>query len=98
MVATYWVAACIGLHAFAMQCESDERADTDSDNPDPFIAEGISSSSDSDLNVELRPPRGRAVAGRLQDAKRRREELKNILFRAKERNARRHARRMEQLD
>lgn len=46
--ATYWVAACIGIHAFAMQCEDDERSDSNSDQ-DPFIAEGLSSSSDFDI-------------------------------------------------
>ena len=49
---TYWVAACISLHSFAMQCEEKER-ELDSDNSgseDPFITEGLSfSSSDSDV-------------------------------------------------
>jgi hypothetical protein len=48
-IATYWVSACIGIHAFAMRCEEEERGgdDLDSDNPDPFIAEGLSSDSGS---------------------------------------------------
>lgn len=27
--ATYWVAACIGLHAFAMQCEDEDNSGSD---------------------------------------------------------------------
>jgi len=47
--ATYWIAACVGLHAFAMQCEEDEHTDGDgSEYEDPFIAEGLSSSSSDD--------------------------------------------------
>ena len=47
--ATYWIAACVGLHAFAMQCEEDERIDDDDgQHEDPFIAEGLSSSSSDD--------------------------------------------------
>ena len=55
--ATHWVAACIGLHAFSMQCEARERADNESDNDemaDPFIVEGLSSDFDSDTNAN--PP------------------------------------------
>jgi hypothetical protein len=49
--ATYWVAACIRMHAFAMQCEAEEQVEEgDGRDPstDPFINEGLSSSSDSD--------------------------------------------------
>jgi hypothetical protein len=53
ILATYWAAACIGLHSFVMQCEEKER-ELDSDNSaseDPFIAEDLSfSSSDSDVD------------------------------------------------
>jgi hypothetical protein len=55
--ATYWIAACIGIHAFTMQCEDEERAEEDSNFEDPFIAEGLSSSS-SDSELPMRPPRG----------------------------------------
>jgi hypothetical protein len=51
-IATYWVAACIGIHAFAMLCEEEEQGgDFDSDNPDPFVQEGLSSDSDSNVNT-----------------------------------------------
>ena len=43
---TYWVVAAIGVHSFAMKCEKDEHGAEDSD--DLFIAEGVSSPSDSD--------------------------------------------------
>ena len=56
ILATYWVAACIGIHSFAMQCEEQERqldaSDSDLSPPeDPFIAEGLSSSSELDAGA-----------------------------------------------
>jgi hypothetical protein len=98
-IATYWVAACVGIHAFAIQCEEEERGgdDLDSDNPDPFIAEGLS--SDSGSSGEELNHRRRGVAGdRLSNGKELREELKAKLFRSKERRIRRRtARRAEEL-
>lgn len=90
--ATYWVASCIGIHAFAMKCEKQE-AEEDSDEyfDDPFIREGLSSTEDEDLNSYREPvpttgsipraARGRAAS--LAEAKRRREYLKEKLLRAK---------------
>lgn len=91
--ATYWVAACIGIHAFAMQCEAEERArdnlDGD-DDEDPFIAQGLSSDSDSDTNLNpLSFSQGPISGLRLRKAKARREQLKRRLFRAKDRRQRR---------
>ena len=44
--ATYWVAACIGIHSFAMMCESEEWEGNNSDtNENPFIAKSLSSLS-----------------------------------------------------
>jgi hypothetical protein len=97
-IATFWVSACIGIHAFALRCEEEERGgDADSDNPDPFIAEGLSSAdSESDANhVALAVPMGR---DRLSNGKAFREELKRKLFRAHERRRERRAtRRAEDL-
>ncbi|KZT20122.1 hypothetical protein NEOLEDRAFT_1076394, partial [Neolentinus lepideus HHB14362 ss-1] len=87
--ATYWVVACIGLHAFALRSEQEERACDDEVDQDPFIAEGLSSSSDSEANA-LRT-RQRRGGTRLQAAKARREELKHALFRAKDTRARHRA-------
>ena len=39
---TYWIALCIVIHAFAMQCEAKEQEDEDSEFEDPFIVEGLS--------------------------------------------------------
>lgn len=81
-----------------MRCEEEERGgDADSDNPDPFILEGLSSASsndDSDDNtVPQNAPGGR---GRLANGKAFRESLKRRLFRAQEkRRERRAARRAE---
>jgi hypothetical protein len=81
--ATYWIASCIGLHAFAMLCESGQDSDTEDMPHDPFIGEGLSSDSDSDNN---QPPAGNqtASARRLNKAKKHREKLKRRLFRAKD--------------
>ena len=35
--ATYWIAACVGIHSFAMQCEADERGGDHSDADEDFI-------------------------------------------------------------
>lgn len=87
-LATYWVAACIGLHSFAMQCEDEDNLDRDTTNAetrDPFIDEGLSSSSDSDQNTYHQACIRRQTTTRLQKAKAFREKLKERLFRAKDR-------------
>ena len=86
-IATYWVVACIILHAFAMFCEAEERemeglVDYDVQSLDPFVNEGLSSSSSSDENAP-QLPQGRN--DRLRTAKRFREQLKSALLRHKER-------------
>jgi DDE superfamily endonuclease len=81
--ATYWVACCIGVHAFAMACEAADE-DNDYDGQD-FINDGLSSSSDSDAGVVL--PRQQRP-GRLGEGKALCEALKRRLFRAKARRQR----------
>lgn len=80
---TYWIAAAIGIHNFALDCEAEERsADSDYDvAEDPFVAEGLSSDSDLDEGVSLRQPGGGGT--RLQQAKAHRENLKVELFKHK---------------
>ena len=95
-VATYWVAACVGVHAFALCCEQEERGgeDLDSDNPDPFIAEGLSSDdASSDAGIGPQPGGNR---DRLTEGKRLRETLKEKLFRAKEKRRQKKAARRRQ--
>jgi hypothetical protein len=92
--ATYWVAACIAVHSFAMQREDEERGpegDEEDVMADPFIAEGLSSSSDSEGD-------GALAAGDvpLHAGKAKREDLKRRLFKAKERRKRHRARRRRQ--
>ena len=84
ILATYWVAACIGLHSFAMQCEDKER-ELDSDNSgseDPFVTEGLSfSSSDSDVDLaQPQPLRACARTAWLQAGKAQCEKLKAKLL------------------
>jgi hypothetical protein len=78
--ATYWIAACIGVHAFAMVCE-DADEDSGYDRQD-FINDGLSSSSGSESDFAA-PTQQRP--GRLGEGKRLCEALKRRLFRAKER-------------
>jgi hypothetical protein len=90
---TYWIAACIGLHTFAMQWEAEECAAENSDDKDavdPFIAQGLSSDSDSDGHTNVGALARGPVSGlHLRQAKARREQLKQSLFRAKDRRRRR---------
>jgi len=91
-VATYWVAGCVAIHSFAMQCEADERSDDESDAAmqDPFIMEGLSSDSDSD---SIYPPTEctRIAGTHLQGGKAHRQWLKERHFHAKTRRAERRA-------
>lgn len=94
--ATYWIAACVALHAFAMQCEAEERGEGDSEYEDPFILEGLSSGSDSESNAPVPPARQNASQRRVHAAKAKREKLKRALFRHKRRRqAERDAEAME---
>jgi hypothetical protein len=82
--ATYWVASCVGLHAFAMQCKSEEVLDPDCIFRDPFINEGLSlSSSDSDNNRDRGTAAIQRQSGCLKEARKHREKLKRRLFRVK---------------
>jgi hypothetical protein len=76
--ATYWIAACINVHSFAMGVEAEENGGYDSD--DSFIAEGL---ADSDSDEDLQPPPPRQTATRsntLNEGKQWREKLKQALF------------------
>jgi hypothetical protein len=81
--ATYWIAACVTLHAFAIRCEAEENEGQEEllfHAQNQFINEGLSSQSESDalpIHVQC------ISRGRLQRARARREQLKRRLFRAK---------------
>jgi len=88
--ATYWVAACVAIHSFSMECEAKEQSDDEDGvaDVDPFIAEGLSSSSSgSDNNAGSQIPVSQT---RLQAGKCFREQLKESLFRAKEQHRQQH--------
>ena len=93
VLATYWVAACIGIHSFAMQHEADERREdgraSDDEYQDPFINEGLSTASSGSERGEPAPAR---APTRLALAKKFREKLKERLFRSKARQAQSRAR------
>jgi hypothetical protein len=84
--ATYWIAACIGLHCFAMMCEDDENPDHDNMESgwrDPFIDEGLSAGPSDAENERFRPQtRYSRATQRLHKAKAKREKIKQQLFRA----------------
>lgn len=82
--ATYWIAACIGIHAFAMQCRVEKHGeDTDDEFEDPFVREGLSS-SDLDLNHQPLPTQQNASQWQVHAAKAKHKKLKRKLFRHKE--------------
>jgi len=76
----YWIASCVGIHTFAMCCEAEESPNDDV-MQDPFINEGLSSSSSSD-NIA---PARQGLSARLQAAKAHCEKLKRRLICAKRR-------------
>ncbi|KAJ6517529.1 hypothetical protein C8R47DRAFT_255905 [Mycena vitilis] len=91
--ATYWVMACVGVHAFAMQQEAEERGAGNDDEAvmaDPFIDEGLSSESDAEGNAATTHP-----GARVHHGKAKREQLKRRLFKAKDRRRRHRERRLQ---
>jgi hypothetical protein len=77
-----------------MQCEEEEwglEDDEEAVMADPFIVEGLSSSSDSEGNVAAAVPNRTAHAGKAK-----REHLKQVLCRAKERRQRHRLRRQRE--
>ncbi|KAI0699990.1 hypothetical protein BC835DRAFT_1266994, partial [Cytidiella melzeri] len=103
--ATYWIAACINLHAFAVQCEAEEHGDMVDEvgpNNDEFIVDGLddqneSSESDEAGTQPVCRPAATSYRGtaRIAGAKARRQQLKEALYQAKER---RRERRRTQFD
>ncbi|KJA17757.1 hypothetical protein HYPSUDRAFT_146140 [Hypholoma sublateritium FD-334 SS-4] len=96
VLATYWVAACIGIHSFAMQNEAEERRNngiSDDEYHDPFINDGLSTASSGSERGEPAPAR---APTRLFLARKFREKLKEKLFRSKVRKA--HARARDRRD
>lgn len=96
--AAYWIRACIIVHAFAMQCEAEERAtdegNSDSDfELDPFIGAGLATDpSDAEINAQLLPERHYTTGRRLRAARKWREDLKQALFEALDERRRRRRR------
>jgi hypothetical protein len=86
--ATYWIAACVAAHSFAMQCEEEEKledGDAGDSFEDPFINDGLSSSSGSDEFGCIQEH----ASTRLNAARKFRERLKKRLFQAKEKRRQR---------
>lgn len=79
-----------------MQCEEEERGgDADSDDPDPFIAEGMSS-SDEDSDSQVLPAERYGNGSRKSQGKAKRKLLKELYFAAKEKRSQRRAERRAQ--
>ena len=91
------MAACISIHAFAVRHEAEEKCRTDpnfdelADNRDPFIDEGLTTTSESDSAFNPAYSQVR-IPTRLQLAKRQREKLKEKLFQSKVKKTQRIAR------
>jgi hypothetical protein len=81
--ATYWIAACIAVHNFALRCEAEERAEDMALDDDPFFQECIGEEADEEdeplSESEDEAPRDARTftsRGRLSRGKERREDLK----------------------
>ena len=89
ILTTYWVAVCISLHLFAMQCEEKEREldSYNSGSEDPFVTEALSFLS-SDSNVDpAQSLHAHAHTAQLQVGKVQCENLKAKLFQAQAHHA-----------
>ena len=87
-LATYWIAACVAIHNFALRCEAEERGEGD-DVPDPldFIGQGVSDGSDQEdaiLGNTERSTSRSITSVRLRRARAKREQLKRRLLRHRE--------------
>jgi hypothetical protein len=98
IIAMYWVAACIGIHSFALKHEiqknREQDPDFDENNPyrDPFIYEGLSDSEDDGQeNAVGASTSNSRISVRLRRGKAHREKLKRLLFQAKNRRHKAHA-------
>ncbi|KAF9536532.1 hypothetical protein CPC08DRAFT_652079, partial [Agrocybe pediades] len=83
--ATFWIVACIGLHAFAMKCEDEEKAmgtGTDTSVED-FIRQGLDIQPPSPFSYQP-PPHPHRGSAKLAAGKAHREHLKKVLLEAKE--------------
>lgn len=89
MFVTYWIAACVAIHAFAMQCKAGEHSDS-AISDDPFIAQGLSLSSDSDQQPTVFC-RTHPALQRVANAKACQEQLKQASLWAKERRRQQRA-------
>lgn len=76
------MAACIGIHAFALchEAAKKEANPNDVENDNPFINDGLTMTTEESDRDFLQPSR---APTRLQLAKRQREKLKEKLFQSK---------------
>jgi hypothetical protein len=94
--ATYWIAACIAVHNFALESEAREREEaSDSEDEfapiDLFITAGLSSSSSSsESSSDPERPSGLGTNERVIAGKERRERLKETFLRHHGERLRRH--------
>lgn len=86
ILAMYWVAACIGIHSFALKHEiqkcQEEDPDFDENNPyyDPFIYEGISENENEGQEGTEGVASMSQISARLRHGKVHWEKMKRWLF------------------
>lgn len=89
-IATMWVAACIAIHNFAMECEAEEAGGADPAG-DPFVDEGLRDEDVSDgEGGGAAPGAWHTRSTELRKGREKREQLKRRLFRHNERRERWH--------
>jgi hypothetical protein len=85
IIATYWIAACVGIHSFALKHEilehqeQDSSYDKNSPHHDSFIDKGLLDSED-DIQEGTTGGGSSRVPARLQHRKAHREQIKAWLF------------------
>jgi hypothetical protein len=78
--ATYWIAACIRVHNFALKHEAEERAEGESVADDSFVEQGLSSPSSSSSNEGKARETGPGSTSRIRAGKKRRIWLRKAIL------------------
>jgi hypothetical protein len=96
--ATYWIAACVAVHNFALCCKAEERTEDQAIEDNPFFRECIDDSEDEDSSSSSEDKRPLDACtfmtqGRLSRGKERCESLKTAMLRAVEQRRERRRRR-----
>ncbi|KAF7307937.1 DDE Tnp4 domain-containing protein [Mycena kentingensis (nom. inval.)] len=81
--ATYWIAACIAIHTFAMECEAEEKGEQEEE--DPFVEQGLDSEdSDAEDDAQRQGASAASSSAELRAGRDKKASLKRKLLRYKQ--------------